>query len=142
MPPWAWVRVSPSWRKFDNSQVLIETEEGQLLALPSPLEALPQFLSQLPPNPKFLCIVAKTFICSLSFHNTTTEELSHPYTELRIKINKNFSLVVKTQMNREPAPLNLAASPQLPRSLTGILLGDTSGESFEVVALVVRELDG
>jgi hypothetical protein len=45
-------------------------------------------------------------------------------------------------MNREPAPLNLAASPQLPRSLTGILLGDTSGESFEVVALVVRELDG
>ena len=100
------------------------------------------FLSTLPGNIRYIQIEARTFTCSIRY-DLLEEEQKRPTgtSKLLFHVSENSSvqfLLRNTDLERELRQ----ELPLWPKNLTGILIGDTSGNSFEFAAIIVKEHNG
>lgn len=147
-PSWSWAgwtgRVEPSLALYRNHEensndasVQLETSEGNLLNFPAHQSHLPEFLSQLPRDLKFIHIEAKTFTCIFQPNQPRGEFPQTSPLKARLHISVNATFFLECTEERDPSAFQQWSNP-----LTGILLGDTSGASLYVAALIVQKVDG
>jgi hypothetical protein len=150
-PSWSWAgwtgpvhrRSAVHWRHrcLDDSHVWIETGNGELHSFPES-QSMEYILSQLPGNIRYIQIEARTFTCSIRY-DLLEEERKRPFgmPKLLFQVSENSSfrfLLRDADLERRLRQ----KLPLWPKNLTGILIGDTSGNSFQFAAIIVKEYDG
>jgi len=153
-PSWSWAgwtgqvhcRSAVHWQRrqqcLDDSHVWIETGNGELHSFPES-QFMKHFLSQLPGNIRYIQIEAKTFTCSIRY-DLLEEKQKRPTAtfKLLLQFNENSSFRF---LLRDTDLVERGLRQKLPpwiKNLTGILIGDTSGNSFQFAAIIVKEHDG
>jgi hypothetical protein len=127
-------------RNSNDAIVHLETQGGDLLPFPTHKSRLAGFLSQLPRSLHFIHIEARTFACSYCFSKS---RVAPPYIELQFLISEDPVLIAATfELLPGPGLGEYRTLTPWTNPLTGILIGDTSGDSLEVAGLVVQECDG
>jgi hypothetical protein len=150
-PSWSWAgwtgpvyrQSTVDWRGqcFDNSHVWIETDNGELHSFPES-QSMKYFFSQLPSNIRYIQIDARTFTCSIRYDLLEGEQkrpTRKPKVLLQVSENYSFRFHLRDADLERGSPQEL---PPWPKNLTGILIGDTSGNSFEFAAIILKEHDG
>jgi hypothetical protein len=143
-PSWSWAGWAVSAIELSSAidtgsseepHISIETAEGLLLPIPDDKSQLRTFKQQIPRHVQFIHVEARMFTCSfLACSPPGTSGQSWPC----IKISNNPLLCLRPQEFKERSQ----AMQGWPNSLMGILVGDTSGNTLNVAALICKELDG
>jgi hypothetical protein len=89
------------------------------------------------------------FTCSFQYHHWPSNipfDTSPGEPKLVVQISDDPILFLRVGDcivgRARTGPNGVMTSPPLPNSMIGILVGDTSGKSLQVAALIFRELDG
>jgi hypothetical protein len=150
-PSWSWAgwsgpvhrRSAVHWQQqcLDDSHVWIETGNGELHSFPE-FQFTKNFLSQLPSSIRYIQIGARTFTCSIRYDLLEEEQkrpTGTPDLCLQVSEDSPFRFLLRDADWARRLPQKL---PLWPNNLTGILIGDISGNSFEFAAIIVKECDG
>jgi hypothetical protein len=150
-PSWSWAgwtgpvnrRSAVHWRQqcLDDSRVWIETDNGGLHSFPES-QFMECFLSQLPSNIRYIQIEARTFTCSIRYDLLEEEQKRPtrvPKILFQVSDNSFFRFLLR---GADLGGGFFRELPPWPKHLTGILIGDTSGNSFEFAAIIVKKHDG
>jgi hypothetical protein len=140
-PSWSWAGWTSQIRghvaidtvSSEEPRVWMETAEG-LVHFPDDESLLKNFMLQLPRHIQFIHIEARTFTCSFHEYSWPDSLLG---SSLGMQLAKNPLLCLRLDESRPDKTLE-----RWPKPMTGILVGDTSGSSLNVAALVFKELDG
>jgi hypothetical protein len=136
-PSWSWAGWSSGVHNSfyvtigtsEEPHIWIETTEG-ILPIPEDESLLKEFLRLLPRHIQFIHVEARMFTCSFRHHDR--------FNWLWVPLTTNPILGLRLVESLESDQ----TLERWPKPMIGILVGDTSGNSLDVAALIFRELDG
>jgi hypothetical protein len=129
--------------RLNDSRVWIEDDSKRLLSFPD-FGSLPNFLSQIRHDHRFIWIEARIFHCSIvnCLKETVHYFVKGNFEVVRIPVGRSTFFYAYLSRDRKLDLSSATESGDSGKTWIGILFGDPSGHTKKAIALIVEDLEG